>query len=176
MKHHPSARLLFIVKQTSRSVKPHVFWNVSQICGLCAVSWIVTARTRGLGGGGGTVLTGVCLFTRGVGCTPAPSYNTFTGPMSFSGGWVGGGISQAGQDRARGTPGYPPPPIQVRSQVRQEEGVPWDIPLSRLGTRWDFGGGGPPVQVRMEHPPNRRARVLDTRRAVCLLRSGRRTF
>ena len=114
--------------------------------------------------GEGTVFTGVCLSTGG---TPVPC--SFPGLWSqvLSGGYPspGWGYPRTGYPPARSGLGYvptrpwlenPPPPSQDRTGV----------PLVRTG-----------IPPGTHLPQDRTAeRVLATHRAVCLLRSLRRTF
>ena len=122
----------------------------------------------------GNVFTGISLSVHTGRDTPSPSHNTSTGPMPFPGGTpltgprslLGGGtpVPDGGTTRwgtllARSGQGYLSP--------RQWGTVRWGTPSARDGVL--LAGDGV--------PPNRTEEgVFAMRRAVCLLRSRRRTF
>ena len=111
--------------------------------------------------------------------TPSPSHNTSTGPISFLGvphlhpiilplvPYPFQGLP--GQDRVQVRTGYPPDRSGWGTpQTGQDRGYPGQVRMEVLQGTPHPGMGYPPDKTREG--------VLATQRAVCLLRSRRRTF
>ena len=113
------------------------------------------------------VFTAVCLLTGwGGGCTPSPSHNTSSGPMSLPGGkgYPGQVSTRVSSTLARSRWGTPPIQVRMRGgggypgQVRigtpsqdRDEVTP-SLDMSEWGTSTRTGMGYPLGQVRMGYP------------------------